>query len=228
MRTSRLITLAGEETDFPDPSQARADGLVAVGGELSVDWVLRAYRKGIFPWSANPVTWWSPDPRGVIPLESFHVPRRLERVRRQGKFTVTFDRAFPEVMQGCAAPARGREDTWISRPFLRTYGKLFRLGIAHSVEVWEGPRLVGGLYGVAIGGFFAGESMFHYASNASSVALVHTLEHLRNRGFSLFDTQMVTPHTERFGAVEIPRKDYLEKLRGALALPVVFGDPSAG
>lgn len=226
MRPNRLITTFGEATDFPDPRTARDDGLVAVGGHLSTDLLLRAYRKGIFPWSAQPVTWWSPNPRGIIPLDTFHVPRRLARRLRRGEFRLTFNQAFLEVMRGCAAPAPGREETWITEPFFRAYEKLHQLAIAHSVEAWKDDRLVGGVYGVALGGFFAGESMFHTKANASSAALVTLLTALWEAGFVLFDTQMVTPHTAQFGAVEIPRSDYLDRLEEALRLPVTF--PAAG
>ncbi len=222
MRSCRLITIFGEATDFPDPRAARDDGLVAVGGDLSTDLVLRAYRKGIFPWSAKPVTWWSPDPRGIIPLDSFHIPSRLARRLRRGEFRITLNTAFPTVMRGCATPAPGREETWICSAFLRTYEKLHRLGVAHSAEAWQNDRLVGGVYGVALGGLFAGESMFHTVPNAGSAALVTLLIALRDAGFTLFDTQMVTNHTARFGAVEIPRDTYLTRLEHALRVPAIF------
>lgn len=222
MRSSRLITLAGESADFPDLRHARADGLIAVGGDLSPEMLLRAYRKGIFPWSAKPVTWWSPDPRSIIPLESFHVPSRLARRLRRGDFHFTFNRAFLDVMRGCAAPAPGREDTWITKPFLKAYEKLHHLGHAHSIEAWVDHQLVGGVYGVAIGGFFAGESMFHRATDAGNAALVTLLASLRQAGFLLFDTQIATPHTARFGARPIPRDHYLEHLRHALVITPHF------
>ncbi|MFQ3670069.1 MAG: leucyl/phenylalanyl-tRNA--protein transferase [Verrucomicrobiia bacterium] len=216
------MTLHGESADFPDPRLARDDGLVAVGGDLSPELVLRAYRKGIFPWSAKPVTWWSPQPRGIIPLDAFHIPSRLKRRLRRGEFRFTFNTAFSEVVRGCASPAPGRLDTWITKPFLRTYTQLHHLGVAHSIETWHQNQLVGGLYGVALGGFFAGESMFHRYPNASSAALVTLLTALRDHGFVLFDTQVVTPHTARFGAIDVPRESYLSRLDHALALPVSF------
>lgn len=207
---------------FPDPARANAEGLVAVGGDLSVPRLLLAYRSGIFPWTAAPVTWWSPDPRGIFQLEKFHISRSLARVIRQGVFRVTLDKAFREVMEGCAAPAPGRRSTWITREFLDAYGELHKQRYAHSVECWHGERLAGGIYGVAIGGFFAGESMFHRVSNASKVALAQLVEHLRTKGFQLFDIQMLTRITEQLGAVTISRQSYLKRLDRALAEKCMF------
>jgi leucyl/phenylalanyl-tRNA---protein transferase len=141
---------------FPDPRRADAEGLVAIGGELSVPRLLLAYRRGIFPWTVAPVTWWSPDPRAIFEMDRFHVPRSLARTIRRGLFDVTRDRAFRQVMEGCAEPAHGRESSWISPEFLQGYAELHEQGHAHSVECWRGSDLVGGIYGVAIGGFFAG------------------------------------------------------------------------
>jgi leucyl/phenylalanyl-tRNA--protein transferase len=207
---------------FPDPARANAEGLVAVGGDLLVPRLLLAYRSGIFPWTAAPVTWWSPDPRGIFQLEKFHISRSLARVIRQGVFQVTVDKAFREVMEGCAAPAPGRRSTWITREFLDAYGELHKQGYAHSVECWHGERLAGGIYGVAIGGFFAGESMFHRVSNSSKVALAQLVEHLRTKGFQLFDIQMLTRITEQLGAVTISRQSYLKRLDRALAEKCMF------
>jgi leucyl/phenylalanyl-tRNA--protein transferase len=202
---------------FPDPRRADAEGLVAVGGDLSVPRLLLAYRSGIFPWTANPVTWWSPDPRGIFEFERFHVSRSLARVVRQVRFRVSIDQAFPRVMEGCAASAPGRRSTWITREFLEAYTQLHSQGHAHSVECWLGEQLAGGIYGVAIGGFFAGESMFHRASDASKVALYHLIEHLRRQGYLLFDIQMLTPITTQLGGVNIPRSEYLQRLAVATA-----------
>ena len=189
---------------------------------LTPDLLLAAYQAGVFP-MADPggdIGWYAPDPRGVLPLDAFHVPKSLRRVVRQGRFTVRTDTAFREVMEACAAAAPGREDTWISRDIVRAYTALHRLGFAHSVECWQdgadGPELVGGLYGVALGGAFFGESMFHRATDASKVALVHLIERLRAGGYVLLDTQMTTSHLERFGAVEIPRAEYERRLAEAL------------
>ena len=210
------VALLDQRLRFPDPRTADAEGLVAVGGDLSVRRLLLAYRSGIFPWTVGPVSWWSPDPRAVFELDGFHVSRSLAKVIRRGVFKVTRDRAFRAVMQGCAAPARGRRSTWISPEFIEAYTDLHEQGHAHSLECWQGRELAGGVYGVAIGGFFAGESMFHRASNASKVALFHLIEHLRRQGFVLFDIQMLTPATEQLGAVTIPREEYLTRLAEAV------------
>ena len=207
---------------FPDPRQADEDGLVAVGGDLSVPRLLLAYRSGVFPWTATPVTWWSPDPRAILELNELHVPRSLARVVRRGDFEVSRDRAFRQVMEGCAAPSIGRESTWITREFLEAYTRLHEVGYAHSFECWEDGRLAGGIYGVAVGGLFAGESMFHRVSNASKVALVHLVEHLRRQGFLLCDIQMLTPATTQLGGVNISREEYLRRLAMAIEKPCVF------
>jgi len=207
---------------FPDPRRASAEGLVAIGGDLSVPRLLLAYRSGIFPWTVRPITWWSPDPRAIFELDQFHVARSLAKFMRKQPFEITADRAFRRVMQACAEAAPGREQTWVTSEFLDAYTRLHRQGHAHSVECWQADELVGGIYGVSIGGFFAGESMFHRASNASKVALWHLVERLRERGFSLFDIQMVTPATSKLGAVEIPRSEYLRRLQRAVELPCAF------
>lgn len=216
------INLLDHRLRFPSPRESDAEGLVAVGGDLSVPRLLLAYRSGIFPWTADPVTWWSPDPRAIFEWERFHVSRSLGRVIRKGIFQVTMDRAFRRVMEGCAAPAPGRRSTWISPEFIAAYTLLHQQGHAHSVECWQGRRLVGGVYGVTVGGLFAGESMFHRADDASKVALVHLVEHLRRRGFELFDIQMLTPVTAQLGGVAIPREQYLQRLARAIAKPVCF------
>jgi len=207
---------------FPDPRHANADGLVAVGGDLSIARLLLAYRSGIFPWTVDPISWWSPNPRGIFELATFHVPRRFAQIIRQQPYVVTRDRAFREVMQGCATPTPRRGTTWISPQFIRAYTALHQAGHAHSVECWQNDTLVGGIYGVSVGGLFAGESMFHRADNASKIALVHLIEHLRERGFVLFDIQMVTPATEALGAIKIPRPAYLRLLEKAIALECHF------
>ena len=205
---------------LPDPSQAREDGLVAVGGDLSVERLLEAYQSGLFPWSANPITWWSPDPRGVLPVGAVHVSRSLARTLRQAPYTVTFDQNFSAVIRACAeVPRSGASSTWISPQLLEAYEQLAQAGHAHSVECWQEGLLVGGVYGVSVGGFFAGESMFHRADDASKVALVHLDRHLASRGFTLLDCQMVTSVTRSLGAMEIPRADYLERLSRAVGQP---------
>lgn len=207
---------------FPDPNSASANGLLAVGGDLSPERLLLAYRSGIFPWSVNPITWWSPDPRAIFDLDHFHVSRSFARILRQQPFRITFDHAFSAVIQSCAEPRPGRMSTWITPEFIAAYTQLHQLGFAHSCEAWTGQTLVGGIYGVAIGGLFAGESMFHNVSNASKTALHHLIQHLRQRRFTLFDIQQANPHTAKLGAVQIPRQKYLDSLRSALALPCQF------
>jgi leucyl/phenylalanyl-tRNA--protein transferase len=207
---------------FPDHRAANREGLLALGGDLSVPRLLLAYRSGIFPWTDDPLTWWSPDPRAVFDIEKFRPPRRLADKLRKNPFQLTIDRDFPAVIANCARPAPGRESTWISPRFISAYTELHRQGHAHSVEVWDGEQLVGGLYGVAIAGFFAGESMFHRATDASKIALCHMIDLLRTRGFELFDTQVLSPLTARLGAVEIRRRDYLERLASALRSPARF------
>ena len=187
---------------------------------LTPDLLLYGYVRGVFP-MADPdqddaLYWYAPDPRGVLPLDGFLVSRNLRRLVRQGRFEVTTDRAFEAVMRACAAPAAGRETTWISPEIVEAYTALHRLGAAHSVECWRDGALVGGLYGVAIGGAFFGESMFHRERDASKVALVHLVRHLRAGGFTLLDVQFVTPHLAQFGAVEIPRPAYLRLLDAAI------------
>jgi len=201
---------------FPDPKYARKDGLLAVGGDMLPGTLIRAYARGIFPWSSDPITWWSPDPRAVFDIDGFELSERSKRYLRSERFHITFDKAFQNVMERCAEPAPGREDTWISRDFVVSYTRLFHMGFAHSAEVWVDDMLAGGVYGVALGGLFAGESMFHAVSNASSIALGALMERLKKRGFLLFDTQVITSHTARLGAFEIPRAEYLLRLRGAL------------
>jgi len=201
---------------FPDPAKANRDGLVAITRELTPQRLLEAYPKGIFPWTENPVTWWSPDPRGILPLDLLHVPTRLERTIRSQKFTFTINQAFDEVIRGCTQPAKGREESWIGPAFIQAYSQLHRMGHAVSFEVWRDDKLAGGLYGVKIGNFFAGESMFHLVRDASSVALVLAARSLQAQGCGLFDLQMVTPHTARFGAIEVRRDEYLKLLNQAL------------
>ena len=192
--------------------------------------LLLAYRLGIFPMAesrnAKDVLWVRPHERCILPLEKFHVPRRLAQIIRQQPYEVTRNCAFRQVMEACAAPARGRGKTWISPEFIEAYTALHETGHAHSVECWQGKTLLGGIYGVSVGGLFAGESMFYRADNASKIALVHLVEHLRERGFALFDIQMVTPATRALGAVEIPRATYLRRLKAAVKLSCEFGEPA--
>jgi leucyl/phenylalanyl-tRNA--protein transferase len=178
---------------------------------------------GIFPWSSEPaVTWWCPDPRAIFELDSFRVPRSLRKQIRQSGWTFHLDRDFEGTMRRCAEPAADRPSTWISEDFIVSYSELHRRGIAHSVEVCEGEEVVGGLYGVAIGGFFGGESMFRRRSNASKAAVAHLVAHLRARGFALLDAQVMTPHLASLGAIEIRRAEFLRRLGEAMVLPVTF------
>jgi leucyl/phenylalanyl-tRNA---protein transferase len=205
---------------FPDPAKADAEGLVAHGADLEPATLITAYRRGIFPWpyDESMLLWWSPDPRAVLPLDGLHVARRLTRTLRQGRFRVTLNAAFPEVIDACAA----REETWITPAIRAAYVQLHRLGWAHSVEVWMNSALAGGLYGLAIGGLFAAESMFHRVRDASKVALVALVEHARRVGTTLIDVQMPTEHLASLGVVTIPRAEYLRRLAAALPRRVAF------
>jgi leucyl/phenylalanyl-tRNA--protein transferase len=197
-------------------------GLVALGGDLSPGRLLRAYRSGIFPWfgEEEPICWWSPDPRAIFELDGLHVSRRLARTLRSGKFRVTVNNDFAGVIRGCAV--RPGEGTWITPEMIDAYEEMHRLGHAHSVEAWSDDALAGGVYGVALGGLFAAESMFTRQRDASKVALVALRDRIRDRGFQLLDIQLSTPHTTRLGAVEIPREEYLRRLRKALAVKCGF------
>lgn len=191
--------------------------------ELTPELILEAYSRGIFPMADadGEIAWFSPDPRCIFPLDEFHVPRSTRQAVERGGFEIRIDTSFREVMLGCAA----REDgTWISEEILEVYCALHDLGCAHSVEAWRDGQLAGGLYGVALGGAFFGESMFHRATNASKVALVALVERMKSRGFVLLDTQWITPHLAMFGATDIPREQYLHLLRGALLLTPRFAD----
>ncbi|HYW80681.1 MAG TPA: leucyl/phenylalanyl-tRNA--protein transferase [Thermoguttaceae bacterium] len=213
---------------FPPAETVDEEGLIGFGGQLSPEWLLDAYKHGIFPWPIDsphaPVAWWSPDPRAIIELDRFHVPDRLRRTCRSGRFEVTRDRDFSGVIRGCASSENRTEGTWITPDMIEAYQRMHRLGHAHSVEAWQGDVLAGGTYGLSIGGLFAAESMFYRVPDASKVALVHLIDHLNARGYSLMDIQQLTPHTERFGAIEIARSEYLARLDVAVAQPVTFED----
>lgn len=194
-----------------------SESIFTAEGYIRPALLLAAYRSGLFPMSLDhrgEIGWFSPDPRGVIPLDEFHVPKSLVRTMRSKPFEIRMDTAFGEVIRGCSL----RETTWISGRIRKSYEKLHELGYAHSIEAWNGDRLVGGLYGVAIGGAFFGESMFSRETDASKISLVWLVEHLKAREFRLLDTQWSTPHLARFGCREIPRDDYLEQLAAALAV----------
>jgi leucyl/phenylalanyl-tRNA--protein transferase len=192
--------------------------------ELTPEVLLSGYMEGIFPMAHDDgrIYWYAPNPRAILPLDGLHVSQSLRRVIHRGLFDVRFDTAFEAVIAACAAPAPGREETWISGEIQSAYIELHRLGFAHSVEAWVGEELVGGLYGVSIRGFFAGESMFSRRRDASKVSLYYLVQRLRARGFRLLDVQYVTPHLLRLGAVEVPRRLYLAHLRRALGVATSF------
>jgi leucyl/phenylalanyl-tRNA--protein transferase len=207
---------------FP-PAELAEDGLLAVGGDLAPERLLLAYSQGIFPWyeEGQPLLWHSPDPRMVLQAEALHVPASLRKTMRRAPYRVTLDTAFDDVIAGCAAARRpGQEDrTWITGAMKAAYGTLHDRGFAHSAEAWRGDELVGGLYGISLGAAFFGESMFALAPDASKVAFVTLVEHLRGRGIRLVDCQVHTPHLARFGAEEWPRARYLAALEEALQEP---------
>jgi leucyl/phenylalanyl-tRNA--protein transferase len=182
--------------------------------------LLQGYQLGVFPMAMedDSIAWFSPDPRAIIPLENFHVPHDLRRLARKEVFEIKIDNSFSDVIRGCAK----RKDTWINREIIESYERLYELGHAHSVETWTKSKLAGGLYGVAVGGAFFGESMFHRVRDASKIALVRLVEHLRAKKFTLLDTQWLTPHLEQFGAIEISRAQYLKLLQRAVDLPRRF------
>ena len=203
---------------FPPLEQAlhEPNGLLCAGGDLSAPRLLDAYQRGIFPWYSpgEPILWWSPDPRMVLLPQEFRISRSLRRSLRAGRFEVKLDSDFPAVIRGCAeTPRAGQTGTWITPDMQHAYWTLFQLGIAHSVETWFGGKLVGGLYGLAIGRMFYGESMFSQVSEASKVAAAHLARFLEDEGFGMIDCQMNTPHLASLGAREIPRAVFLARLR---------------
>ena len=202
---------------FPDPELALRDpdGLLAAGGDLSTERLLAAYERGIFPWyeEGQPVLWWSPDPRAVIFPGGLHVSRSLRRSLRRSGFTVTWNRAFHRVMTACAEPRPGQGGTWITAAMEEAFDRMHRQGWAHSIEVWQGEELAGGLYGLAIGRVFFGESMFSRRTDASKTAMAALDAELRRRGFAAIDCQVVSPHLLSMGAETIPRRDFLALLR---------------
>jgi leucyl/phenylalanyl-tRNA--protein transferase len=207
---------------FPPVDSASPEGLLAVGGDLRPERLLEAYRHGIFPWydEDQPILWWSPDPRTVLHPDKLHISRSLKRSLRPGIFSVTLDTCFRDVMTQCAGPRSQYPDggTWITAEMLDAYTRLHEQGYAHSVETWQEGELVGGLYGVALGGAFFAESMFTRVPDASKVALVSLVRQLQTWGFHIMDCQQSSPHVMRFGAEEIPRQDFLDHLTAALAM----------
>ena len=208
-----MIWLDKEDIWFPDPYNAPGDYPLAIGGDLSPERLIFAYSLGIFPWYSEdePILWWSPDPRMVLFPDELKISRSLKKVLKNKGFEVRFNTAFEDVIKNCATVKRkGQDGTWLTPEMIEAYIKLHKLGFAHSVETYLEGKLVGGLYGVAIGGVFFGESMFHKVSNASKVAFVHLVRRLKEKGFDIIDCQQSTPHMARFGAREIPRKEFLD------------------
>jgi leucyl/phenylalanyl-tRNA--protein transferase len=218
-----------QRPQFPPVEEAGPDGLLMTGGSLAPDWLLEGYRRGIF---AMPIrvdrqrmlAWISPNPRGILELDGLHVSRRLARRLARGEFQFTVDRAFADIVEGCAQPRRdhGDDDVWLTLGMQNAYVALYQLGYAHSVEVWQDGELVGGLFGVAIGGLFAGESMFHRVTDASKAALAAIVPYLNRRGYSLFDVQWTNAHTRSLGAIDVPRTVYQRRLAAAIAQPITF------
>ena len=211
---------------FPPPDYADASGLIAIGGDLSCERLLEAYRVGIFPWYSEdqPILWWSPDPRLVLHLDNFKIARSLRKTLKKDVFKVTFDRVFEDVIAACAAaPRDGQQGTWITKEMQDAYIKLHGLGYAHSVETWLEGELVGGLYGVSLGKAFFGESMFHQKTDASKVALAMLVERLKAWGFRFIDAQMTTEHLLSLGATELSRRIFLKQLQSALRHPTKRG-----
>ncbi|WP_421946353.1 leucyl/phenylalanyl-tRNA--protein transferase [Phaeodactylibacter xiamenensis] len=217
-----VFWLDPEHIIFPDPIHSTPDGLLAAGGDLSKERLLLAYRNGIFPWYApgDPILWWCPDPRCVLFPEDLKVSKSMRPYFNQRKFEVTYDRCFTEVMLACAQqPRNGQAGTWITREMMKGYTRLHEAGFAHSVEVWKEKELVGGLYGIAIGKVFFGESMFARASNASKFGFISLVHRLEAQGFTLIDCQQETGHLLSLGATTIPRPEFLQALRANDAHP---------
>ncbi len=217
-----MIPWLPRETVFPalDTALTHPNGLLAAGGDLSPQRLLAAYRRGIFPWFSadDPLLWWSPDPRMVLFPDELKISRSLARTLRRANYEVRLDTAFGEVVRACAGtPREGQTGTWITPPMQAAYGELHRLGHAHSVETWVKGKLVGGLYGVAIGRAFYGESMFSHARDASKIALAHLCAHLNRRGFGIIDCQMETAHLASLGARQIPRHDFALRVEALCA-----------
>lgn len=205
-----------EYVAFPKPELANPDGILAVGGDYTPDWILLAYQHGIFPWSnpSDPILWWCPDPRFVLFPEELKVSKSMRPYFNQKKFKVTFDTQFEEVMRNCMQFSRkGQDGTWISEPMIEGYLEVHKLGFAHSVEVWQNNELVGGLYGIALGNVFFGESMFAKVSNASKFGFITLVRFLEEKGFDLIDCQQETPHLGSLGARSISRKYFLKILK---------------
>ena len=218
-----MIAWLGADTPFPPLAAAlkEPDGLLAIGGDLSPSRLLDAYRRGIFPWysEGDPILWWSPDPRMVLFPDELRVTRSLGKALRNTASEIRFDTAFDDVMRGCAAPRPGQGGTWISAEMRTAYRRLHELGYAHSVETWIDNALAGGLYGVAIGAAFFGESMFTRSRDASKIAFVHLVRRLAAESYGLIDCQMHTTHLASFGAREIPRAEFARRVKDLVDYP---------
>jgi leucyl/phenylalanyl-tRNA--protein transferase len=231
----KICQQARRETIFPDGRTANEFGVVAAGGKLTRQWVLNAYVHGIFPWPLDlddgtqekVLGWFCPNPRTVLIPAELHIPRRLGRKIRSGRFRVTSDQSFATVISECSGPRKVDGEletgTWITSEMKSVYAELYEMGIAHSIEVWQDEELVGGLYGIAVGSIFCGESMFHHVSDASRVALCVLVQYLQLWGFALLDVQQATPHCTALGAIDIPRTRYFQILENGLDAPAIFG-----
>ena len=201
---------------FPDPQKAAPEGILAVGGDLEVDSLVLAYGQGIFPWPIEDLglAWFCPDPRAILDFSNLHIPQSLKKIQRRNPFSITIDRAFADVIDGCARqPRPGQDGTWITPQMKNCFIEFHERGFAHSVEAWEGSNLVGGVYGVCVKGVFCAESMFHLRPNASKMALLFLVDYLKSKGAEVMDIQVMTPHMLYLGATEISRDAFLEKLR---------------
>ena len=223
-----MIPWLGSTENFPPLELAlrEPNGLLCAGGDLTPQRLVQAYLNGIFPWFSpgEPILWWSPDPRMVLFPAEFHLSRSLRKTLRNGNYRVRLDTGFKAVIQACArTPRRDQPGTWITPEIQAAYCKLHELGYAHSVETWVDEKLVGGLYGIAIGKMFYGESMFAHATDASKIAIAHLVRFLEEKGFGMIDCQMNTPHLSSLGAREIPRRHFIDRLRILTAIPPLCG-----
>lgn len=220
-----MVAFLTKDLKFPPVSNATEEGLLAVGGDLSVERLLLAYRSGIFPWPVYDrlLTWFSPDPRAILELDDLHISRSLAKRLRKKDYEIRFDTDFLGVIKACSEKTDRRPSTWIIPEMISAYSRLHELGYAHSAEVWSGEELIGGLYGISIGGLFAGESMFSRQPDGSKIALFGLVERMKQRGLTLLDVQVPNPHLERMGIRLIPRIVYLRRLKEALSLKVQFG-----
>jgi leucyl/phenylalanyl-tRNA--protein transferase len=222
-----VFQLPEEEHLFPKVELAEEDGLLAVGGDLSPGRLLTAYQMGIFPWynEDSPILWWSPNPRWVLEPAQVHVSRSMAKVLKRGTFRVSFDEAFDRVIEACrAAPRPGQDGTWLVDDMVAAYNELHQLGFAHSVEVWQEHELVGGMYGISLGGCFFGESMFSKVTNSSKTALIGLARKLESHNFLMIDCQVHTPHLESMGAQEMPRSEFVKTIRKGMDMPMMRGN----